>query len=430
MKFGVINPQPYMEPALAELEQHFGVERIYPKGWGAREIEATARHCHEQGVVAVAGFAQKDAFHHLLINERLGNPVPSRVAFFYCMNKYLMRTLERDPFFYAPVDPLQESDDQIAARVPAHEWPFMLKNTSLSLGRGIFRIASVDELQRVLADYRQDHELQRALARQYAAYLDGVPPQQVPALAPPFIAEHLVDINRATEYCYEGYITNDGEVVHYGLTEEVYFSNHQALGYLTPPVSISRDMADTIEAWVSAYMRRLADLGYRNQFFNLEFWVMPDGALHLTEINPRAAHTYHYNYRYSFGNSLYADNLLLAAGEQPARPTPWDRWRAGGSYRYTLIVLITARESGRVDEILDYDYVDALEAEQGVLVRHVRRRDEVIDESELSAAGVMLQQLWITAPSSVEIIAREREIRSRIYRNRQDAVAYPPFWRI
>ncbi|MCG5540015.1 MULTISPECIES: ATP-grasp domain-containing protein [unclassified Halorhodospira] len=430
MKFGVINPQPYMEPALAELEQEHEAVRLYPEHWSEGEISSTARFCREQGVVAVAGFAQKDAFHHLLINERLGNPVPSRVAFFYCMNKYLMRTLERDAFFYAPVDPLQESDEEIAARIPAHEWPFMLKNTSLSLGRGIFRIANLEQLRRVLADYRQDHELQRALARQYAAYLEGVAPQQVPALAPPFVAEHLVDMSRATEYCYEGYVTADGEIVHYGLTEEVYFSNHQALGYLTPPVSISRDMADTIEAWVCAYMRRLVALGYRNQFFNLEFWLMPDGSLHLTEINPRAAHTYHYNYRYSFGQSLYGDNLRLAAGGRPAGPTPWDQWRLGAPHRYTLIVLITAREPGRVGDILDYDYVDALEAEQGVLIRHVRQRDEVIREAELSAAGVMLQQLWITGDSSMEIIAREREIRSRIYRNPQDAVGYPPFWRI
>lgn len=53
-----------------------------------------------------------------------------RLAFFHCMNKYLMRTLEPYPFFFAPIDPLTESDDDILARIPEHEWPFMLKNTS------------------------------------------------------------------------------------------------------------------------------------------------------------------------------------------------------------------------------------------------------------------------------------------------------------
>ncbi|MCG5529664.1 hypothetical protein LRD18_02090 [Halorhodospira halochloris] len=428
MRFGVINPQPYMEPALKQLSESCEVRRLTPQGWGREEIGAIADYCRDNRLSAVAGFAQKDAFHHILINEQLGNPVPGRIGFFYCMNKYLMRTLEQDPFFFAAVDPLHESDEEVAAKIPAQEWPFMLKNTSLSLGRGIFKIKDSEELSRVLASYRQDKELQHEITRQYAAYLDGVETQQAPEQAPPFVAEHLVDMNRAIEYCYEGYVTPDGEVVHYGLTEEVYFSNHQALGYLTPPVSISRDMAEQIERWVGGYMSSLVELGYRNQFFNLEFWLMPDGDIHLTEINPRAAHTYHYNYAYSFGNSLYADNLRLAAGLAPSQPTPWQKWRDGEEHIYTLIVLITARESGRVADILDYEYIRHLEQDEGVLFRHVKRPDEEIRAEDLTAAGVMLMQLWITGRNSAEIIAREREIRQKIYRNPQDAMEYPPYW--
>ena len=43
------------------------------------------------------------------------------------------------------------------------------------------------------------------------------------------------------------------------------------------------------------YTGKLSKLGYRGQFFNLEFWLIPDGSIALTEINPRAAHSYHYN---------------------------------------------------------------------------------------------------------------------------------------
>ncbi len=430
MRFGVINPQPYMEPALARLGEAHEVHRIQPSGWDADEIARWTAYCREHGIHSVAGFAQKDAFHHLLLNEGLGNTVPSRKAFFYCMNKYLMRTLEDNPFFFAPVDPLQETDDTIAAKIPDAEWPFMLKNTSLSLGRGVFKVRDRDELARLLAAYRADTELQRQISQQYAAYLEGVPTQEVPALAPPFIAEHMVDMNRATEYCYEGYVTAEGEIVHYGITEEIYFSNHQALGYLTPPVSISSETAAEIEAWVERYMGRLAELGYRNQFFNLEFWIMPDGDIHLTEINPRAAHSYHYNYAYSFGSSLYRDNLLLAAGHRPRGRTPWQAWRDGAEHRYALIGLITARESGRVADILDHGYVDHLERDEGVLIRHLLGPDDVVAEEDLSAAGVMLKQLWITGRDSREIVAREREIRSRIYRRREEELEYPPIWRI
>jgi hypothetical protein len=42
-------------------------------------------------------------------------------------------------------------------------------------------------------------------------------------------------MNTAVEYCCEGYITADGEVVHHALTEKVYLSNHQALGCVRLP---------------------------------------------------------------------------------------------------------------------------------------------------------------------------------------------------
>jgi hypothetical protein len=426
--FGLINPQPYMAPAIERLNERFSIHAIHPVGWHRAEINALAEDCRARGIRAVGGFAQKDAFHHLLINEQLGNAVPWRIAFFYCMNKYLMRTLEQQPFFFAPVDPMLESDDEILARIPDHEWPFMLKNTSLSLGRGIFKISDTDKLRHVLASYRNDWELQNLIASQTASWLDGVDRETVPALAPPFIAEHYVDLNQCVEYCYEGYVTADGRIVHYALTEEIYFSDHQALGYLTPPMSISGEMADRIEVWVEEYMSRLVDLGYRSQFFNLEFWIMSDGSIALTEINPRAAHSYHYNYLYSFGNELYADNLLLAAGDTPRGDTPWHQWRADGPHAFTLIVLITGNETGRVEDILDYEYVQQLERDQGVLIRHTKDPDEEIREGDLTAAGVMLLQLWITGASLPELIQRERTIRSRIYRSPQRDVEYPDYW--
>lgn len=423
---GFLNPQAYMADAIEDMKSRVDVRILSPKTWDPTEIDAIARSCRDAGIQAVAGFAQKDAFHHILINEKLGNPTVSRLAFLYCMNKYLMRTLEADPFWFAPIDPMSESDEDIIAKIA--EWPFMLKNTSLSLGRGIFKIKTPDDLRAVLADYRSDTALQDLIAFQNKAFSEGIPADQMPEVAPPFLAEHLVDMNAAIEYCYEGYITADGEVVHYALTEEVYFSNHQALGYLTPPLSLSSKQTEQIEAWVNDYMGRMSELGYRNQFFNLEFWIMPDGSIALTEINPRAAHSYHYNYLYSFGASLFEDNLNLVASGQKLPDTPWRKWRDGEKHHYTLIVLVTATQLGRVDEILDYSYVDYLEQEEGILIRHTRAREDVLTEGDMTAAGVMLLQMWISGETPQELIAKERGIRSKIYLHPQEGNDYPDYW--
>ena len=80
---------------------------------------------------------------------------------------------------------------------------------------------------------------------------------------------------------------------------------------------------------------------------------MLDGEIALTEINPRATHSYHYNYLYSFGASLYEDNLKIAASGAKLPDTPWRKWRAGEDFKYTLIVLITGKQLDRVGHILD-----------------------------------------------------------------------------
>ncbi|WP_120501031.1 acetyl-CoA carboxylase biotin carboxylase subunit family protein [Roseovarius sp. EL26] len=423
---GFLNPQAYMQDAIADMRNRLDVRILTPETWDAAEIDDVVTHCQAEGIQAVAGFAQKDAFHHILINERLGNPTISRLAFLYCMNKYLMRTLEADPFWFAPIDPLSESDDDIIAKIA--EWPFMLKNTSLSLGRGIFKVKTPDDLRAVLADYRADTALQDLIAFQNETFSKGIPAEQIPPVVPPFIAEHLVDMNTAIEYCYEGYITATGEVVHYALTEEVYFSNHQALGYLTPPLSLSAEQTSQIEAWVNDYMGRMSDLGYHNQFFNLEFWIMPDGTIALTEINPRAAHSYHYNYVYSFGSSLFEDNLSLVADGGKLPDTPWRKWRAGEDHNYTLIVLITAKQTGQVSDILNYAYVDHLEQNEGILIRHTKQRNDTLTAGDMTAAGAMLQQIWITGRTAQELIAKEREIRAKIYLQAQEGSDYPDYW--
>lgn len=424
---GVLGPQAYMEQAIDTLRETYEVHILNPQTWDHGEIQDYVQRCKDNNIQCVAGFAQKDAFHHVLVNEGLGNRVPSRLAFLYCMNKYLMRTLESKPFWFDYIDPEQESEDAIVAKIK--EWPFMLKNTSLSLGRGIFKIRTAEELLATLRDYRTDTALQQQIAYQNEQITAGLAATELPEVAPPFVAEHLVDLNSLIEYCYEGYITADGEIVHYGLTEEVYFQNHQALGYLTPPMHLSAERAAVVEKWMDDYMGKMVELGYRNQFFNLEFWLTDADEIYLTEINPRAAHSFHYNYWYSFGCSLYRDNIELARHHPEGMGvTPWHKWRSGEDFKYTLIVLITSKTQDKVSNILDYDYVAYLEQEEKILIRHCRHRDDVLTAADMTAAGVMLLQLWVVGDSVQAVIGKEREIRRKLYRQVSEELVYPNYW--
>jgi len=429
-KFGFLSPQPYMEKALKDLRLVDNIEIIETKGWSDSEIDVIVEDCKAKGVESVAGFAQKDAFHHILINEKLGLQVPSRLAFLYCMNKYLMRELETNPNYYDWVDPATETNEEIVAKIK--EWPFMLKNTSLSLGRGVFRIDDKEGLVKILNEYRADDALQKEIADNYLYYKKGIPEADLPEKIPPFIAEHFMEIDRAIEYCYEGYITPEGKVMHYALTEEVYFSNHQALGYITPPISLTNEIAPELEAWMDDYMGKMSDLGYRNQFFNIEFWITHEGEITLVEINPRAAHSYHYNYKLTYDNSLYGDNFRLAAGLPLEKVNPWEKWKnAGDPETYTLIVLITAKETGRAGDIVDYDYIDQEDKNGHIdVVRLTKQEDDVLADADMTSAGVMLMQLWVSG-SRDEVISREIEIRKKVYKHTQkdNDTKYPDYWK-
>lgn len=425
-KFGFLSPQPYMKDALEEMKSFADITVLDPKNWES-DIAKSIAQCKSENIQSVGGFAQKDAFSHILINEGLGQKAPSRLAFLYCMNKYLMRTLESNPNYFDWVDPLTETNQEIADKIK--EWPFMLKNTSLSLGRGVFKIDSKEKLFTILDEYRADSALQQGIADNYSHFMNGIDKADLPEIIPPFIAEHYVDMTKAIEYCYEGYIDREGNVVHYALTEEVYFHNHQALGYITPTISVGPEVAKQVGSWVDDYMGRLVELGYVNQFFNIEFWIMPDGEIAFVEINPRAAHSYHYNYELSFGNNLFGDNLKLAAGLPITDETPWSKWSNGQAEKYTLIVLMTAREIGRAGDILDYDLIEQL-YNQGEIdyVRHTRQADDVLTESDMTSAGVMLIQFWISGTKE-EVIAKEREIRAKAYKQSQELPEYPTSWK-
>ena len=124
------------------------------------------------------GLAQKDSWQHSILNREMGHTSISSLAYLIAMNKYMQRVLEEEAktekgkFFFAPVTPETETNEQIAAKVPKNEWPIMLKNTSLSLGRGVFRVKNKEKLFAILDEYRANTELQVPFAQLYVSICD------------------------------------------------------------------------------------------------------------------------------------------------------------------------------------------------------------------------------------------------------------------
>lgn len=59
----------------------------------------------------------------------------------------------------------------------------------------------------MLAEYRADAPLIEEIDYLNHCLTRDIPKEDLPEKIPPFIAEHLVDINTTIEYCYEGTTT-------------------------------------------------------------------------------------------------------------------------------------------------------------------------------------------------------------------------------
>merc|ERR1719352_1135293 len=458
-KLGLLNPQKYMTKYLKELESKYDLTYLTDIDDGSKgpgsiidsskpSIAKVLAQCKDAGLPCVVGLAQKDSWQHSILNREMGHVSISSLAYLIAMNKYMQRVLEEEAktekgkFFFAPVTPETETNEQIAAKVPKNEWPIMLKNTSLSLGKGVFRVKTKEKLFEILDEYRASKELQAAIK----ATNDGITDwfdatdsknlkERLGGFVPPFLFEHCVNLDDGwVEYCYEGAIQEDGTLTHYGFTEELYDSEHAGIAYVTPPMSYKEDKIPELEVYLKGYMAGLVKLGYLKQFFNVEIWGLnkADGGIDFCfcEINPRCAHAYHIPYQIAYKTNLWTDNFNLVLYNQAPTNTPWSKWIAKeNKVSVQVLINVMGCEGKKVSEILDYGFVDHWEQNKKVeLVRHTRQRDYVITADDAaSGAGCTLLQIFQKCESHPEAAAYECAIRDLVYLIKQDAVQ-PDFW--
>ncbi len=428
-KIGFLGPQEYMKEVIEDMKETYDVIELNPKGWDENEIEKTVQEVNEKGLEVVVGFGQEDALHHILINARLGNVTISKAALLHCMNKYLMRTCETSPFWFDHIDPDNETDEDIEAKIK--EWPFIIKGVSMSGGKGIFKIDSPEELHQRLKEYRSQSREPKLLVAQETKLQEIIDPKDLPPIIPRFIVEHFIDISKFREFCYDGYVTAAGEIKPYSIAEEVFTDDYEVMGYMIPPIHMDPKDTHNFEAYIENYMERLVSMGYRNQFFDIELWVSSErnNEVYFGEINPRVSHSYCYNHLYSSGCRLLNDNIeLLRNGTEPAT-TPFKKWKAGEVNCYTFLALITTKDTGTVDDILDFEYIEYLEEVEHLIIRKIKKRKDVITEHDVSISGCPLVEMWITGNDAQECINKDIEIREKIYKKKQPKCKYPSFWK-
>lgn len=254
-----------------------------------------------EGIPADAVVATKDlsALLAAILADRRGLPGPSPQALLRCQHKPASRAVQHKVAPEAtPRFALLEANGD-----PPLPMPFFAKPVVGRLSQNVFRIDDEEALLGL-------HELDRYTSR-YAeiALLAGADPASVHG----FLAEELLS---GLEVTLEGYV-HGGAVTTIGITDSVKYPETLSFERFEYPSSLPAERQAELAA-VAA--RLLPALDFDAGFFNVEFFVPPDGAAQIIEVNGRIASQFAPLMLGVHGRSTYDALFELALGRDPG----WD----------------------------------------------------------------------------------------------------------
>jgi hypothetical protein len=311
--------------------QSAGLERRYRIHYAGADLDAIdefdpqafIEECDSIPADGVVGTKDRSALLAALIAERRGLPGPSPRALTACQFKPTARALER-----ATVPASTPRFALLDGRPPFGP-PFFVKPVVGRLSQRARRIDDPAEIE-LLEDV--DVYMTR-----YAriAELAGLHPDAVRG----FLAEEMLS---GLEVTYEGYV-HDGRVVTIGVTDSQKYEGTNSFERFEFPSALPAERLRELDDVAS---RVLSALGFDGGFFNVEFFVPPEGPARIVEVNGRIASQFWPLVQAVLGRSTYEAMFTLCCGEDPA-------WERGSLNGVALSYVLRAFEDAYVESVPD-----------------------------------------------------------------------------
>jgi hypothetical protein len=244
---------------------------------------------------AVVGTKDRSSLLAALVAERRGLPGPTPRALIACQFKPTARALQRATVpFATPRFALLDGR-------PPFGPPFFVKPV---VGRLSQRARRIDDPFEI--DHLEDVDPYMTGYARIAA-LAGLHPDAVRG----FLAEELLVGDEVT---LEGFVF-EGEVTTIGITDSVKYESTNSFERFEYPSALPAERQLELAEIAS---RVLPALGFDGGFFNVEFFVPPDGPARIVEVNARLASQFWPLVQAVQGRSTYEAMFRLACGEDPA----------------------------------------------------------------------------------------------------------------
>ena len=401
-------------------------------------IEECVKYVQKLGKSCVVSFEDYTTTAAAVVNKRLGYPYPSLLSQIYCSNKLLTRTLvdDFDWFFGFNLDHPVES-----VLTKAHGHRCMLKPTMLSGGKAAYRCNDAESLRIALQTIRSDKDHCEKINEQHAELVKVLSQdnQEVAEQCTQYMIEELIEVSNTNTYqfCMEAFITKEGKVIPYSLVEELLFKNGMFIGDLIPPIHLEGSL-QACEDYVIDIGKKLHQLGFQNQAFNIEFWKLPNGKFRLIEINPRTATPYDLLYEQYCGRGVLDDVVnLVVHGKEPLQ-TPfsklkeqWPVHKGDSNANYSFIVNLTTRVTGKATNVFDYHNIDEMFKREAPLF-HRTPRDTVLTELNKTYVGTSMVQIVVQG-SWNHIVTQAKDLRKSFYKDCsqcEESTEYPDYFEL
>ena len=407
-------------------------QMYYMPAVNEEEIEKCVKYLQAQGKDCVISFNETTSFAAAVINKHLGYPSPSPLSNIYGLNKVLTRCLVDDFEWFFGFN----LDDDVESWIKnVKSYPCMMKATMLSGGRASFRCNDEASLRSSLDAILSDNAMCRMLKESHSDAVKILGSFKEAEKFTQYMVEEFITTKGTTtrQFCMEAFVTENGKVIPYSLVEELFFTNGVFIGHIIPPVHFDGDF-QACDDYIIDIGKKLYQLGFKNQAFNIEFWRFSDGKFRLIEINPRCATPYYILYMEYSGNNLLNDvSSLFLHGKEPAS-TPLsklkEQWSSGKSDKhYTISADLASVSLGKASELFNFDLLDQLSSE-GTMMYYLIPRDHVLTKMNQTASGTLVCS-YILKGSWNDMVRNERDIRKRFYKDFsqcEEAKEYPEYF--
>jgi len=260
-----------------------------------------------------------------LVAEHCGLPGPSVSSVATCQHKYLSRCAQRAsvPEATPQFDYVDPSNISASVASLSVGFPCFVKPAKAYFSFGAERITSSDNLRERLLYLLPARSFLRPLDDVLAAYQVGMHSDYL-------VAEEPLSGQQVN---FEGYV-RDNTVYTVGVTDAHMYPGTISFNQFVYPSALPHTV---ISRMCNIAQRVLTYIGLNESFFNIEFaYDATTDALHIIEINPRAAAQCADLYDKVDGMSSYDQMLALAVGLRIPRQRSQGQYAVAASFPYRM----------------------------------------------------------------------------------------------